>query len=155
LVRPNDTICSADATIDFSAGFPDDWNLKFTDIKVPSEHVQDGKQYDAEVILSHVYSKNKTDKFVSARRSFVCTMKHPLTSAPIIWFHRSATLSFSLRLGIILIIMTFLTCTFVGGSRRREASATTVQVVSCMNSTLVYAQRRPILLKLKERQLAL
>jgi hypothetical protein len=72
LVRPKDTICSTEATIDFSQGFPDDWNLKFTDIKVPSEHVQDGKQYDAEVILSHVYSKNKTDKFVGSQNTAFC-----------------------------------------------------------------------------------
>lgn len=65
MIQPNASSCSSQATIDFSAGFPDPWNMSFTEVKVPSEHVQDGKQYGAEVVMSHVYSKNKTDKFVS------------------------------------------------------------------------------------------
>ena len=51
--------------IDFSMGFPDPWQLRFTDISVPSQHVQDGVRYDAEVVLSHVYSKNNPKKLVS------------------------------------------------------------------------------------------
>lgn len=60
--QPED--CQVDPTIDFSWGFPDRWLLKFTDFVVPSHHTQDGKQYRAEVILSHVYSKNKDDKLI-------------------------------------------------------------------------------------------
>jgi hypothetical protein len=60
------SLCQEPANIDFSMGFPDPWHLVFTDIKVPSEHTQDGKQYDAEVILSHEYSyKRKEGRFVS------------------------------------------------------------------------------------------
>jgi hypothetical protein len=61
--------CLKPSNIDFSMGFPDPWRLVHTDIKVPSEHMQDGERYDAEVVLSHVYSKNKMDKYVS-RKSF-------------------------------------------------------------------------------------
>jgi hypothetical protein len=51
--------------IDFSWGFPDPWHLTFTDISVPSQHMMDGKLYDAEVILSHVYSVDQDDRLVS------------------------------------------------------------------------------------------
>ena len=56
--------CTEPSTIDFSMGFPNPWNLVFTDIKVPSEHTQDGKRYDAEVQLAHIYSVDKEDKLV-------------------------------------------------------------------------------------------
>ena len=46
-------------------GFPDPWLLSFTDISVPSQHTLDGKRYDAEVVLSHVYSVNTDDRQVS------------------------------------------------------------------------------------------
>ena len=46
----------------------DPWLLAFTDITVPSLHRQDGRQYDGEVILSHVYSQNKSDKRVRFQR---------------------------------------------------------------------------------------
>lgn len=42
--------------IDFSNGFGDWWFLSHTDIKVPSEHTQEGKRYAAEVQLAHFYS---------------------------------------------------------------------------------------------------
>ena len=49
--------------LDYSKGFPDWWYLSQTDITVPSEHVQHGKRYAAEVKLSHFYEldhyKNK------------------------------------------------------------------------------------------------
>ena len=49
--------------LDYSKGFPDWWYLSQTDISVPSEHVQHGKRYAAEVKLSHFYEidhyKNK------------------------------------------------------------------------------------------------
>jgi hypothetical protein len=41
--------------LDYSKGFPDWWHLDRTDIKVPSEHTQHGRQYAAEVSLSHFY----------------------------------------------------------------------------------------------------
>lgn len=41
--------------LDYSKGFPDWWYLSRTDITVPSEHVQHGKRYAAEVKLSHFY----------------------------------------------------------------------------------------------------
>jgi hypothetical protein len=34
---------------DYSKGFPDWWWLDHVDIQVPSNHVQEGKRYDAEV----------------------------------------------------------------------------------------------------------
>ncbi len=49
--------------LDYSKGFPDWWYLSKTEISVPSEHVQHGKRYAAEVKLSHFYEidhyKNK------------------------------------------------------------------------------------------------
>jgi Eukaryotic-type carbonic anhydrase len=42
--------------IDYSKGFPDWWHLSHTEVTVPSEHTQEGKQYDAEVQLEHFYS---------------------------------------------------------------------------------------------------
>jgi hypothetical protein len=48
---------------DYSKGFPNWWWLDHVDIQVPSSHVQEGKRYDAEVILAHFYefghSKNQ------------------------------------------------------------------------------------------------
>jgi hypothetical protein len=41
--------------LDYSKGYSDWWFLSQTDISVPSEHVQHGKRYDAEVVLSHFY----------------------------------------------------------------------------------------------------
>eukprot|EP00529_Nitzschia_sp_RCC80_P003057 CAMPEP_0113452454 /NCGR_PEP_ID=MMETSP0014_2-20120614/6854_1 /TAXON_ID=2857 /ORGANISM="Nitzschia sp." /LENGTH=1126 /DNA_ID=CAMNT_0000343825 /DNA_START=1476 /DNA_END=4856 /DNA_ORIENTATION=- /assembly_acc=CAM_ASM_000159 len=41
--------------LDYSKGFPDWWHLDRTEIKVPSEHTQNGKRYAAEVVLSHFY----------------------------------------------------------------------------------------------------
>ncbi|KAG7372545.1 Eukaryotic-type carbonic anhydrase [Nitzschia inconspicua] len=42
--------------IDFSKGFSDWWHLSHTDIRVPSEHTQEGRRYDAEIQLAHFYS---------------------------------------------------------------------------------------------------
>ena len=53
-------------SIDFSRGYPNPWMLSFTDISIPSQHKIDGKQYDAEVILSHTYSvPQNTERLVS------------------------------------------------------------------------------------------
>jgi len=58
--------CSGDFQpgIDFSRGFPHPWLLSFTDISIPSQHVIDGKRYDAEVVLSHTYSIENGDRLV-------------------------------------------------------------------------------------------
>jgi len=42
--------------LDYPKGFPDWWHLSHTEVTVPSEHFQAGKQYDAEVHLAHFYS---------------------------------------------------------------------------------------------------
>jgi hypothetical protein len=60
-----ESTCRIPANIDYSMGFPDRWHLVHTDIKVPSEHMQDGKRYDAEVQLHHIYSKNREHRLVS------------------------------------------------------------------------------------------
>lgn len=57
--------CEIHPAIDFSWGFPKFWLLKFTDFVVPSHHTQEGKQFPAEVILSHVYSRNCYDKEIA------------------------------------------------------------------------------------------
>eukprot|EP00548_Thalassiothrix_antarctica_P003227 CAMPEP_0194129910 /NCGR_PEP_ID=MMETSP0152-20130528/1095_1 /TAXON_ID=1049557 /ORGANISM="Thalassiothrix antarctica, Strain L6-D1" /LENGTH=886 /DNA_ID=CAMNT_0038824291 /DNA_START=312 /DNA_END=2973 /DNA_ORIENTATION=- len=48
--------------LDYSKGFPDWWFLSHTEVTVPSEHTQHGKQYDAEVHLSHFYSVKHSRK---------------------------------------------------------------------------------------------
>ena len=58
--------CGVTPNIDFSMGFPRPWLLEFTDISVPSQHVMNGKRYDAEVVLSHTYSVRKADRLVSS-----------------------------------------------------------------------------------------
>ena len=64
-VHQPDEPCNEMPNIDFSRGFPDPWHLAFTDISVPAQHVLDGSRYDAEVVLSHVYSvSNRTDRLV-------------------------------------------------------------------------------------------
>jgi carbonic anhydrase len=50
--------CTVEPTIDFSFGYPFKWVLEFTDISVPSQHTQDGRRYDAEIVLSHTYKRN-------------------------------------------------------------------------------------------------
>lgn len=56
--------CAHPSRIDFSMGFPEPWNLVFTDIKVPSEHTQDGKRYSAEVQMAHTYSVNEDGRLI-------------------------------------------------------------------------------------------
>jgi hypothetical protein len=51
--------------LDFSRGFPAPWRYAFTDISVPSQHTIEGKQFAAEVIMSHAYSARKENKLVS------------------------------------------------------------------------------------------
>jgi len=41
--------------LDYSKGFPDWWWLDHTSVTVPSSHIQEGKQYDGEVVLAHFY----------------------------------------------------------------------------------------------------
>ena len=47
------------------------WYLQRTDITVPSQHTQDGKQYAAEVTLSHFYSIDDKNK-VRYQLSITC-----------------------------------------------------------------------------------
>lgn len=42
--------------IDYSKGFSHWWHLSHIDIHTPSEHWQDGVQYDGEIQLKHFYS---------------------------------------------------------------------------------------------------
>lgn len=42
--------------LDYSKGFSKWWYLSHMDLKVPSEHTQDGKRYDAEIQIQHFYS---------------------------------------------------------------------------------------------------
>lgn len=46
--------------LDYSHGFPNWWFLDHTSISVPSQHYQEGHQYDAEVILAHFYETQST-----------------------------------------------------------------------------------------------
>lgn len=41
--------------LDYSKGFPHWWHMQRLDIVVPSNHVQEGIQYAAEVVLAHFY----------------------------------------------------------------------------------------------------
>jgi hypothetical protein len=43
------------ARLDYSKGFPHWWYLQRTDISVPSQHMQEGTRYAAEVTLAHFY----------------------------------------------------------------------------------------------------
>lgn len=49
--------------LDYSKGFPDWFWMDSTEIMMPSNHVQEGKRYAAEVVLQHFYEidhyKNK------------------------------------------------------------------------------------------------
>jgi Eukaryotic-type carbonic anhydrase len=57
--------CDVAPNIDFSFGYPVPWLLEFTDISAPSQHTQDGRRYDAEVVLSHTYSiSNASDRYI-------------------------------------------------------------------------------------------
>lgn len=42
--------------IDYSKGFSDWWYLSHIDVRIPSEHTQEGRRYDAEIQLAHFYS---------------------------------------------------------------------------------------------------
>ena len=66
--------CGVAPNIDFSMGFPRPWLLEFTDISVPSQHVMNGKRYDAEVVLSHTYSARKPDRLVRNSYSDIACM---------------------------------------------------------------------------------
>jgi hypothetical protein len=43
--------------LDYSKGFPDWWHMARIDISVPSQHLQEGNQYAAEVTLAHFYEE--------------------------------------------------------------------------------------------------
>jgi hypothetical protein len=74
------------ANIDFSMGFPDPWHLLFTDVKVPSEHTQDGKGYDAEIVLVHEYSnKEQNEKLVRSQ----CIAQNSKSTAVVSYISRA------------------------------------------------------------------
>lgn len=123
LFADGNSMCREPANIDFSMGFPDPWHLIFTDIKVPSEHMLDGKRYDAEVVLSHEYShKGKNESFVSGLflkaiiHSLLQLMPAFLQPFP---FRRSATLQFFSRLATKLTTTTSLTSIYGVGRKRK------------------------------------
>jgi hypothetical protein len=43
--------------LDYSKGFPDWWHMARIDISVPSQHLQEGNRYAAEVTLAHFYEQ--------------------------------------------------------------------------------------------------
>jgi hypothetical protein len=56
--------------IDYSKGFPDWWWMQRTDIHVPSNHIQEGTRYAAEVVLAHFYEIKHQKNQVSSRSRF-------------------------------------------------------------------------------------
>ena len=51
--------------IDYSKGFPDWWYMARTDVSMPSQHTQDGRQYAAEITLAHFYEVDHFKNHVS------------------------------------------------------------------------------------------
>jgi hypothetical protein len=124
--------------IDFSMGFPYPWLLKFTDITIPSHHMQDGKRYDAEVVLTHAYSKNNPKKMVRSdnqlEANVVVLLLGSSTILTLLPFSFSAT-----RLGTWQsfssaeknrITTTFWSCTSAIGGRQQNESAIPAQSAS-------------------------
>ena len=54
--------------VDYSKGFPDWWQLQRTDVMVPSQHIQEGVRYAAEVTLAHFYEISHPKNQVSDTR---------------------------------------------------------------------------------------
>ena len=113
--------CEEESNIDFSWEFPDPWMLKFTDIVVPSHHAQDGKQYAAEVILSHVLSKDMHDRLVSRKAKqthSVLSSNRNTQNCDLCSCCRLPMSPYSSTSGQKKrIITTFWSCTFEGGMR--------------------------------------
>jgi hypothetical protein len=70
---------------DYSKGFPNWWWLDHVDIQVPSNHVQEGKRYDAEVILAHFYEfgHEKNQVRTDCSRDESLTLRSPHTMASV------------------------------------------------------------------------
>lgn len=51
--------------LDYSKGFPNWWWMQRVDVMVPSQHIQEGVQYAAEVTLAHFYEKAHAKNHVS------------------------------------------------------------------------------------------
>lgn len=60
--------------LDYSKGFPDWWWLQRTDVHVPSNHIQEGTRYAAEVVLAHFYEINHVKNQV---KIICCLMSFP------------------------------------------------------------------------------
>lgn len=130
--------------IDFSMGFPDPWQLRFTDISIPSQHVQDGVRYDAEVVLSHVYSKNNPKKLVSPPRLGGKTCQEKFCPPALLeltaCLFRSATWPFFLKEEKNQIITTSWNSTYASGGPPPRESKTPV---GCAVVAEVDADSRP------------
>lgn len=74
--QPNSCPGEFQPSIDFSRGFPEPWLLSFTDISVPAQHVIDGKHFAAEVVLSHTYSIDKSDRLVRILINWTTGIQH-------------------------------------------------------------------------------
>lgn len=57
--------------IDFAFGFPEWWLLYQTEVKTPSEHTQDGKRYEAEIQLDHVYQVDRRQREIGKVAMFL------------------------------------------------------------------------------------
>lgn len=66
------SVCHDLPNIDFSWGFPNPWILTHTDVIVPSLHRHEGRQFDGEIVMSHVYSTDMVGKRVRARQIIFC-----------------------------------------------------------------------------------
>ncbi|GKY92918.1 hypothetical protein MPSEU_000260800 [Mayamaea pseudoterrestris] len=68
--------------IDFSKGFSHWWHLDHTNFKVPSEHTQEGRRYDAEMQLFHFYSASAAEAGVSNQMAAVTIFLQAYDDAP-------------------------------------------------------------------------
>lgn len=48
--------------LDYSKGFPEYWWMSHLEIKTPSEWTQEGKRYDAEIVMSQFYERDWDDQ---------------------------------------------------------------------------------------------
>lgn len=135
--------CTHPPNIDFSWGFPHPWLLAYTDISVPSNHRQDGRRYDGEIVLSHTYSKDEADKRVSQGSNGSTLLLHGTNFFFNFYPLRLATWQSSYRKVPKMTATTFWTCTFNVGVKNINASWT--------SATLANAEPHQKILRLKRR----
>jgi hypothetical protein len=68
--------------IDFSKGFSQWWYLSHIDVKVPSEHMQEGKRYDGELQMYHFYSVSGEEAGVNNEMGTVTIFLEAYDDAP-------------------------------------------------------------------------